>query len=217
MGAPDPARAGAGGGSAAGSDAARDTETIRLWDPLLRVFHWALAAGVAAAWLLGRFGPLDMTLHFWAGYVVLGLLAFRVVWGLIGPAPARFASFLYRPGAVAAYARGLFRRRPSGWRGHNPLGGVFVVALLVAVGAQAITGLFVDPEDYINVGPLAQHVSTEASRTALAWHAALAKVVLALVALHVAAIVFYRLWKREDLVRPMITGRKTVDRQDPRA
>lgn len=215
MQAPDHESACAGGG-AAGVSAAAEGETIRLWDPLLRIFHWALAAGVAAAWLLGRFGPLDMTLHFWTGYAVLCLLAFRLVWGLVGPGPARFASFLYRPGAVFAYARGIFRRRPSRWRGHNPLGGVFVVLILAAVAGQAVTGLFVDPEDYINVGPLAQHVPTDASRTALAWHAALAKVVLALVGLHVAAIVFYRVWKREDLVRPMITGRKTVARRASR-
>jgi cytochrome b len=186
------------------------TERVKLWDPVVRVLHWALAAAVATGWILGEFGPSIMTLHFWAGYAVLGLIALRLVWGVIGPRPARFATFLRGPGPVAAYARDVGERRPSYWRGHNPLGGWAVAALLIALAAQAGTGLFADADDYLNVGPLAGWIEPRARLTAAAWHALLSTIVLALVILHVAAIVFYAVWKRENLVRPMIDGWKRV-------
>ena len=184
-------------------------ETVRLWDPLLRLFHWALALAVALAWTLGKFGPDVMTLHFIVGYGVTGLLAFRLVWAIVGPRTARFSSFVYRPAAILHYLRGMATRRPSGWRGHNPLGGLYVVVLLAALTVQVLTGLIADPEDYINAGPLAGLVPLSVSRMALSWHDTIATVLLGLVVLHLAAIGFYRVWKREDLIRPMITGWKT--------
>ena len=183
---------------------------IRLWDPLLRAFHWLLALSVTAAWLLGKFGPSSMTLHFWCGYVVTGLLIFRLVWGIVGPPPARFSHFLRGPGAVGGYARNIFLREPSHWPGHNPLGALSVIAMLAVLAAQVTTGLISDPEDFINVGPLASQVSGATSRAAVGWHHLGSTLVLILVILHVAMILFYRFWKREDLVRPMITGRKQV-------
>lgn len=183
-------------------------EAVRLWDPLLRIFHWSLALCVAAAWGLGQFGPDRMTLHFFFGYAVIGLLAFRLVWAIVGPVPARFGGLLHAPRSILRYAWAMGRRQPSGWRGHNPLGGLFVIVLLGVLALQTLTGLIADPEDYMNVGPLAAHVPTALTRTALAWHAILATALLGLVALHLAAIAFYRLWKHEDLVRPMITGQK---------
>jgi len=184
--------------------------TVRVWDPLLRIFHWSLAICVAAAWGLGQFGPDVMTLHFYFGYAVLGLLAFRLLWGFIGPEHARFASFTYRPAEILRYAGQMLRRSPSYWRGHNPVGGLFAILILLILAVHAASGLFVDPEDYINAGPFADLVGTDAARTALAWHSTLSWVVLGVVVLHVAAIAFYLRWKREDLIRPMITGRKTI-------
>ena len=189
-----------------------ETERVKLWDPGIRIFHWALAVAFATSYLLGEFGPAIMTWHFWSGYVICGLLVFRLVWGVAGPRPARFASFVKGPRAVAAYARDLFRREPTRYPGHNPLGGLSVIAMLVLLAAQVATGLISDPEDYINVGPLAGWVDIETSRTANAWHARISTALLALVVLHVAVIVFYRLWKGENLVRPMITGWKEVRR-----
>lgn len=182
----------------------------KLWDPLLRGFHWLLAASVTAAWLLGKFGPAKMTLHFWLGYFVLGLLAFRLVWGFVGPAPARFSHFLRGPGAVARYAGHMFRREPSHWPGHNPLGALSVIAMLALLAAQATSGLFIDPDDFINVGPLADTVSAATRKSLRSWHHTGAALILILVLLHVAIILFYRVWKREDLVTPMVTGWKDV-------
>ena len=185
----------------------------RIWDPALRAFHGTLAALVIANWLLGKIGPTDMTLHFWLGYAVIALLLFRLVWGFVGPAPARFAQFVRGPRAVLAYAREMIRPRPTHWPGHSPVGALAVLALLAVLIGQVTTGLFADPDDYINVGPLASQVSSATSRAALRWHHRGADLILILVLLHWAAVLFYRLWKREDLVRPMITGWKWVRRR----
>ena len=183
---------------------------IRIWDPLLRGFHWLLALSVTAAWLLGKFGPASMVLHFWCGYVVAGLLVFRLVWGFVGPETARFSHFLRGPRPIMSYLRGFFLREPSHWPGHNPLGALSVIAMLAVLAAQVTSGLFADPEDFLNVGPLAPYVSAATRSKAVGWHNLGASLVLILVALHLAMILYYRLWKREDLVRPMLTGRKLV-------
>lgn len=189
------------------SDPAREQ---MIWDPLLRGFHWSLALFVTAAWLLGKFGPASMVLHFWCGYVVTGLLAFRLLWGFVGPETARFSHFLRGPGSIADYMRSFFLREPSNWPGHNPLGGLSVIAMLAVLAAQVSSGLISDPDDFINVGPLASYVSAATRTKAVGWHDLGANLVLILVGLHLATILYYRLWKREDLVRPMLTGRKQV-------
>ncbi|AGT07477.1 cytochrome b/b6 domain-containing protein [Paracoccus aminophilus] len=189
-----------------------ERQKIRLWDPLLRGFHWLLAFFVIAAWCLGQFGPLKMTLHFWCGYVVIGLLAFRLIWGFLGPKPARFSTFLRGPGTVLTYARGFLAREPSHWPGHNPLGALSVIAMLAALIAQVTTGLISDPDDYINVGPLASYVSSATRSKAVGLHELGGSVILVLVLLHLAVILYYCFWKREDLVKPMLTGWKDVKR-----
>ncbi|SEA55451.1 cytochrome b/b6 domain-containing protein [Rubrimonas cliftonensis] len=193
---------------------AEPVERARVWDPALRVFHWALAAAVVTGWVLGEFGPAIMTWHFWCGYAVGALVLFRLVWGFVGPETARFAHFLRGPRPVLAYLREMPERRPSRWRGHAPLGGWATVALLALLAAQVATGLFADPDDYINVGPLAHLIPAGDRLTAAALHALIAKALLAMVLLHLAAVAFYAFWKREDLVRPMIDGRKLVRRRD---
>lgn len=185
---------------------------VRLWDPLLRGFHWLLATLVIANWLLGKIGPNDMSLHFWLGYTILALLIFRLIWGFVGPEPARFTSFLRGPSAVLNYARHLPSREPSFTPGHNPMGGLSVIAMLLVLLYQVGTGLISDPEDFINVGPLAGAVGSDIATEAPGWHAVGADLILILVLLHVGVILFYRIWKNEDLIRPMITGWKWVRR-----
>jgi cytochrome b len=200
-------------GGDAPKDGAPATERVRVWDPGVRLFHWALAACVTAGWLLGEFGPAIMTWHFYLGYAVLALLGFRLVWGFVGPPEARFTRFLRGPGTVARYLRTMGERRPSLWRGHNPLGGWSVAAILLLLAAQAGTGLFADADDYLNVGPLAGWIAPHARLTAAAWHSLLSNAVLGVVLVHLAAIAFYAVWKRENLVRPMIDGWKRVRKQ----
>lgn len=187
-------------------------ERVRLWDPVLRLLHWALALCVATSWYLGHFGPNIMTLHFYSGYAVIVILAVRIVWGLVGPGPARFVSFIYGPGTTARYVATLPKPSPSYWPGHNPVGALSVFALLAALILQVSTGLFADPDDYINVGPLADTVSSETNRFATKIHNRISWVILALVVLHISAILFYKRYKGENLVTPMITGWKLVRR-----
>lgn len=191
----------------------RPVEKQKIWDPLLRLFHWLLAGSVILAWYLGKFGPNVMTWHFWAGYVVIGLLAFRLIWGFVGPRPARFSSLIHRPRTITAYLGQMFHRGPSHWPGHNPVGALSVIAMLAMLAAQATTGLISDPDDFINVGPLASYVSAATRSKAVGWHEAGALIILVLVLLHIAVILFYRFWKREDLVAPMVTGEKLVRRR----
>lgn len=190
-----------------------EAQRVRVWDPALRAFHWLLATLVVANWLLGQFGPNIMTLHFWLGYAILALLLFRILWGFIGPAPARFTSFVRGPGAIIGYLRHMGRREPSHWPGHNPLGALSVLAILAALLAQTATGLIADPEDFVNVGPFADQVAGSTARKAVGWHHLGSNIILLLVLIHVAVILFYRFWKNEDLVRPMITGWKWVRRR----
>ena len=154
-----------------------------------------------------------MTLHFWSGYTILALLVFRLLWGLVGPRSARFTDFIKGPRATMGYMRGLFRREPSYWPGHNPMGALSVVAMLVLLAVQIATGLISDPDDFINVGPLASEVSRGTRKAAVGWHHLGATLILIMVAIHVAVIAYYRLWKREDLIRPMITGWKLIRRR----
>lgn len=189
------------------SQTALAAENPQIWDPLVRAFHWLLVLCVFGAWGLGKFGPVNMTVHFWLGYGVAGLLAFRLLWGLIGPANVRFVNFIKGPVTVARYVATLPLRKPSAHGGHNPLGGWSVLALLLALAGQVVSGLFLGTDDYVNMGPLSGHVSEATNKLALIWHYRIAPIILLLVGIHLAAIAFYRFWKREDLVTPMITGR----------
>lgn len=183
---------------------------VKLWDVGTRLFHWSLVICVCSAWFLGKFGPNIMTLHFYFGYAVIALLVFRIVWGLFGPAPARFSHFLFGPAATLRYAKTLKNPTPSYWPGHNPIGALSVFAMLAALIVQVSTGLFADPDDYINVGPLADMVSSEANRSATKLHHQMALLIAVFVVLHVAAIAFYKRFKGENLVTPMLTGWKLV-------
>ncbi|MFS4437882.1 cytochrome b/b6 domain-containing protein [Paracoccaceae bacterium GXU_MW_L88] len=201
--------------TAAAEDTQRppDVEKVKLWDPLLRVFHWALAIAVITAWGLGEYGPSIMTLHFYAGYTVCGLILFRILWGFVGPKPARFTHFLRGPSAITGYLSHMFHRHPSYWPGHNPLGALAVLAILGVLSFQVVTGLISDPEDYVNVGPFAGAVPHDLATEAVGLHHTGATLILLLVILHIGIIFFYRFWKREDLVTPMLTGWKWVRRK----
>ena len=188
---------------------------VKVWDLPTRAFHWLLAGCVAAAWWSGDAGKMD--LHFTLGYVALGLLALRLLWGFIGYRTARFAQFVKGPKAATAYVRyrlGLPGGEPPPL-GHNPIGGWMVVVLLLVLAVQAGTGLFTS-DDIMVDGPLTSYVSSKAVVVLSTIHRVEAKALLALVALHVAAVLAYLVVFRENLVRPMITGWKNADTDDGR-
>ncbi|MGI9415984.1 MAG: cytochrome b/b6 domain-containing protein [Hyphomicrobiales bacterium] len=186
-----------------------DTELRKIWDLPTRIFHWALVIVVCTGWYLGQFGPFLKTWHIYCGYTVGALLVFRLIWGFAGGRASRFASFIHGPRAILGYMAHMFRRVPSHWPGHNPMGGWSAIAMLVSLMVQVGTGLFTD-DDIANSGPFAAYVGKELRGELTALHHLNSKLILALVVLHVAVIVFYRLWKHENLVRPMITGWKAV-------
>ncbi|HUD27671.1 MAG TPA: cytochrome b/b6 domain-containing protein [Novosphingobium sp.] len=183
--------------------------TTRIWDPTIRLFHWLLVALIAFSWWSGE--QHDMERHRLSGYAILALLVFRVFWGFAGPRTARFSSFVRGPGAVLAYVKGLGSRKGHAADGHNPLGGWSVIAMLAAVALMVGAGLFASDVDGLESGPLATYVSFEQSETATDVHSAVFNVILALVALHVVAVLFYLVWKRQNLVRAMITGRRAAE------
>lgn len=181
-------------------------EKTYMWDPIVRVLHWALVISFTFTWGLGKFGPDIMTLHFYGGYTVGAIALLRVMWGFLGWRTARFSHFVKGPGAILAYARRLPSDQPSHSYGHNPVGALFVVGVLVVIAMQIGAGLISDPEDFINTGPLAHLVDISMARKALGWHDRLSTLLLLMVAAHIGAVIYYRRRKGENLIKPMITG-----------
>ncbi|WP_395317694.1 cytochrome b/b6 domain-containing protein [Variovorax sp. UC74_104] len=180
--------------------------STRVWDLPTRLFHWALA--VAVIGMIGTGLNAAMEWHFRLGYTVLALLLFRVLWGFVGGRWSRFGAFIYGPGSLTAYLRG--RAHPDHLIGHTPLGALSVFAVLAILAVQVATGLMADDEISAS-GPLTRFVSGEVVSLATGWHKAQGKwTVIALVSLHVLAVLFYVLVKRHRLVRPMVTGDKLV-------
>lgn len=194
--------------SAAAPPSATSSEPVptRIWDLPTRVFHWALGATVVGLIATGLGGVMEW--HFRLGYTVLALLLFRLLWGFVGGRWSRFASFFYGPGSVLAYLRG--RAHPDHLIGHTPLGALSVFAVLAVLALQVATGLVADDE-ISAAGPLTRFVSGEVVSRATGWHKGAGKtIVMALVGLHVLAVLFYVLVKRHRLVRPMISGDKLI-------
>ena len=182
--------------------------TIRVWDLPTRIFHWALVTFIIGLVATGLIGGNAMTWHMRFGFAVLSLLLFRIVWGLIGGHWSRFASFIYAPGTVLAYLKGAGKAEHS--VGHNPLGAASVFAMLLFLLAQVGSGLVSD-DDIATSGPLSKFVSNAIVSSATSYHKNVGKyVLLVLVVLHIAAIVFYLMKKKENLVAPMIHGDKTL-------
>lgn len=187
-----------------------DAVRVRVWDLPTRLFHWVLAACVIGSVVSAKIGGNAMVWHFRLGYVVFTLLAFRLLWGMVGGRWSRFGSFVYAPATLLRYLRGGSRAEEHHEVGHSPLGALSVFALLVILGAQVGSGLFADDE-IANTGPLIKFVSGATSSTLTAWHKTFGQwTILALVALHVAAIAMYRLRRGRDLVRPMLVGDKLL-------
>lgn len=177
----------------------------KLWDLPTRITHWSLVVLILTAWLSGG---QQMQIHTLAGYGVIGLLVFRLYWGLVGGETARFSQFVKGPGATVGYLKTMGKRTAADLVGHSPVGAVSVVALLLVMVVQAGLGLFATDIDGINSGPLSYMVDFDTGRLASEWHELSFRALQGLVVLHLAAIAFYALWKRQNLVTAMITGKR---------
>ncbi len=185
---------------------------VVVWDPWVRLVHWGLVVLLATSWVTARLHWTEW--HFRAGYAALTLLLFRVAWGVVGSDTARFSRFLRSPVAALRHLAHFRRREPDAEVGHNAAGGWMVLVLLALLLAQAITGLFTYDQIF-TYGPLARQVD-EGLRDALSsWHVFIINVILGAVALHVLAVVLYRLVKGHRLARAMVTGRKTLPGEVP--
>ncbi len=205
---------------------------IRVWDPLVRLFHWSLVVAFIVAWLSGEEESL---VHVYAGYAILGLVGFRIVWGLVGPRYARFSNFLYSPGRTARYMRSLLSRNPEHYTGHNPAGGWMIMLLLGSLLIAVYTGLEVYGAE--GQGPLAggspgvewiataradadsddEHDSGHEDGAEEFWeelHEFSANLTLFLVFVHIAGVLVGSYVHRENLVWAMITGRKRVSGEE---
>lgn len=180
---------------------------VRLWDAPVRIVHWSLVALICFSWWAAED---HLNWHRWSGYAIIGLVLFRIYWGFAGGGAARFASFVKGPKAIAAYAATVSRRDASVTSGHNPLGALSVLAILLVLLAQVATGLFAVDVDAFEGGPFSDRVSFDQGRQIAEWHELSFRVLQALVGLHLAAILFYALWKRTNLVGAMITGKRIL-------
>jgi cytochrome b len=180
----------------------------RVWDVPVRVFHWVLVLLIVSQITTVSLGGNAMEYHVLGGSSILAMVLFRIVWGVVGTRHARFANFMRGPLAVLRYARSLTGSNHEKHEGHNPLGGWSVIAMLASVLVQAVSGLFADDE-IMTTGPLWKYVSDDVASTFGAIHEANAFVLLSLICIHMGAILFYLVKKKENLIVPMFSGIKT--------
>ncbi len=203
------------------------SDSIKVWDILIRVFHWSLAIFFVLAYLTGEGEGSTEELHALAGYIIIGLLVFRIVWGFIGSKHARFTDFIYSPAEILAYLKGLFINKPKHYLGHNPAGGAMIILMLIFLSLSSWSGLKAYEAE--GKGPLA---SAEMSLVTLAqadswyeeehehgeghegdefWeeiHEAFVNFTILLILLHLGGVFISSALHKENLVRAMITGRK---------
>ena len=180
---------------------------VPAWDIPTRIFHWALVLLFINAWVTHVYGDVTKQWHMWNGYAVLTLCVYRVLWGVFGSSTSRFTDFIRGPRETVDYFVSLLRGRPLMYLGHNPLGGLMVVALLLLLSVQGAMGLFTS-DDIIVSGPLAYLASSSWVDLAGSIHRNGYWVILGFVVVHVSAAFFYLLIKKENLIKPMITGKK---------
>lgn len=214
-----------------------NNRTVNVWDPLVRIGHWTLVIAFFTAY----FTEDDfMTQHVWAGYVVGTVVMIRIIWGLIGSRHARFSDFIYGPAKVISYIKNLIARKPQHYVGHNPAGGIMVIALLLSLSATVFTGLKLYAVEE-NAGPLAINAQLTSSLIAAAnaseddgeknegsmkqkhavneadeefWeelHETFVNITLLFVFLHIGGVIFSSIVDKEKLVKAMITGKKEID------
>lgn len=180
---------------------------LKIWDLPTRIFHWLLVVSFIAAYVTNWLGVSYFTYHLWVGYFVVILLVFRILWGIVGTHHAQFINFVRHPIESLKYALHLTKGKAKSYPGHNPLGALMVLTLLLVLLLQAVTGLFSNDEIF-NIGPLYGYVSHELSLQLTAIHKELFYWILGAVAIHVSAVLFYVFVKRENLIKAMITGKK---------
>jgi len=188
------------------SEKPQTLHTVQVWDLPTRLFHWTLVILMIVQWWTAEESS-TMDWHLWGGYAVLTLVLFRLIWGAVGSETVRFSHFVRGPGATLAYFKALLRGETPHSLGHNPMGGWSIVALLILLLVQTGTGLFAN-DDILIEGPLYGWVSKGTSDWLTTIHKLNFNLLLAMIAVHLSAVLFYLLVKRENLIHPMLSGCK---------
>lgn len=189
-------------------------QKLKVWDLPTRLFHWTLVLAVAFMWYSAETGGNLLIWHLRVGLLILGLIVFRICWGLWGSDTSRFANFVRGPGQIVRYLKGEIGENEQ--PGHNPLGALMVLALLAAVLFQVTTGLFANDENtFTNSGYLNGLAGDDLGGTLRTVHVTFFNVLLGLIGIHVATIFIYKFLKKHDLIKPMITGYKSIEGKLP--
>jgi len=183
-----------------------DTADLRVWDLPVRAMHWLLVIGIGVCWWSGVNNELEY--HTYSGYAVLWIVLLRLYWGLVGSSTARFVNFVRGPKAILDYATTLHRRDTPHSHGHNALGAISIVLMLGLVLAVVTFGLFAVDVDGLYSGPLSLYVTFKQGRQLAHLHYDWFNILLWVIGLHLAAVIFYFLYKRHNLVGPMISGKR---------
>jgi cytochrome b len=183
-------------------------KSVPVWDAPTRLFHWSLVILIVLAIVTNKMGSQTFYLHKINGYLILSLVLYRIIWGFVGGPSARFFNFV-RPFEAPVYVFDLLRGKSRHFLGHNPAGGLMVLALLAIVGAQALFGLFtLDDIPATIEGPFASKVAESSAEWASVWHRRGIKILMALAGLHLLANLFYTFVKKDNLIKAMVTGSK---------
>ncbi|MBV1872131.1 MAG: cytochrome b/b6 domain-containing protein [Gammaproteobacteria bacterium] len=180
---------------------------LKAWDIGVRVFHWLLVCLLVNAWVTAEWGDMEMRWHKWNGYAICFLLVFRLLWGFFGSSTALFINFIYAPPQILNYARGLIAGKPIKYLGHNPLGALMVLLMLLLLLSQVVSGLF-SSDGLFAYGPLSGYVSDSMSEDSALVHEIGFYLILLASIFHVGAIALYVFVLRDNLVKPMLTGMK---------
>jgi cytochrome b len=183
------------------------SKSALVWDLPLRIFHWLFACTVLASWYTSDQDHDLIEVHIQLGYFALGLLIFRIIWGVVGTKHARFISFIPKPKQLLEYIKSLKQSRAPTSIGHNPLGSLMVILMIILISLQAISGLFIN-DDVYSAGPYNAIVSKDVERVMAFLHHHVFDYMIAAIALHLLAIFYYVRIKKESLIVPMITGKK---------
>lgn len=179
----------------------------KIWDVFIRVFHWSLVAAIGFCWFSAEQGGDWMDWHLRSGYLVLGLIFLRLLWGMVGSHHARFKNFIYSPAQTIRYLGAMLKRQEPQYAGHNPAGAIGVFLLLLFCVIQASTGLFAT-DDIMFDGPLMSLIDYDLSIAITRFHKLFFNAFLVLIAAHVLAVFYHQIFRKEKLIQSMIHGRK---------
>jgi cytochrome b len=192
------------------SKSSSSTNQTLVWDLPIRIFHWLLVMLILSQWLTAEILEDAINWHVIGGYILLGLVFFRLLWGFIGTHYALFKNFLYPPKTIINYAASLPNRKSTAYAGHNPIGGLVVLLLLVLLLLMVISGLFMDDEIFTS-GPYFGMASEYWQKMMSKIHHTAFDILSIVIALHIVAIIFYRLYKGQKLVSAMWHGYKNIE------